>query len=168
MEKDELEDQIYELNFVVQKWRRYHQHRQRIYDNWNKVIKAFFVLSGSAVINEIPNWIAVFAPAFVLLDTIFSVSGKATKHKIMYNAFSDLETEINTIEHTEQEYKRWVEKRRSIERDASPPYKALEAYCHNEVGRVWGVNKEYLIEISRLERRSMNFCHHNGLGNTNK
>ena len=162
MMPDDLYTQMHKLDFAVQKWKRYHERRSSFYDKIDKGMKVLFFLSGSAVIPNVPIYLAVAAPVIVSIDMLFSVSRRARDHKMMCNGYSELEAEIKAMSHTEELHGIWVKRRQNIDAmNSGSLYKALEAYCYNEVRRFWRQDEE-LVEMTSWQKLTMNLCPHTG------
>ena len=152
------------LLFEVRKWRRYHERRSTFYAHcnfWMKLGIIAFATTPLYGLTDVWAWFA-FAPVVASLIAVFDVVWKPAElgrdHHDMYRSFSDLETEIETSDFSDGLYNDWIKKRKNIEMGAKSRYRALEAYCHNEVARVTE-EKEPRV-ITKWQRITMNIRPH--------
>ena len=149
MSKD-LDNDIFGLNFAVEKSMRYHQRRRGWYDRLHKVAMLVIIVCGSAVnLLESAEWmgyLGVAVAALAALDLVFGLSHRARDHEMLFRRFSDLAIKIRAVgtEPTQKDYEEWARERVDIEKEEPPIYLALEADCDNEVRRAWGKN---LLEV---------------------
>ena len=154
-----LDKRVAKLHFAAQKWRRYHQRRAAFLKKCTLAKNILLCGAGIVLIPGVDPVFALLAPIVVALEEIvFHISDNYVRHEFMYNEFSDLESEIKTTPHTEEAYTRWKRKQISIEKkkEQSTIFRALEAYCHNEVVRITRRNEGNLVPLDSWGIRTMN------------
>ena len=154
-----LENDIFQLNFAVEKSMRYHQRRRGWYDALHKTSMLVIIICGSAVnLLDSPQWmgyLGVAVAAFAALDLVFGLSHRARDHEMLFRRFSDLAMKVRAVasEPSQQDYAEWQRERVDIEKDEPPIYVALDADCDNEVRRAW--DKGPLVNVDRWSKFTM-------------
>ena len=161
-----LQKKVDQLNFACKKWRRYHERRSGFYSHCNFWMKLGIIVFATTPLygqSDNQEWILflpVVASLIAVFDIVWRPSHLARDHHDMYVAFSELESEIETTPPHERErmYMEWIRKRGEVEKGAKSRYRALEAYCHNEVARV--TKKRKPVSITWWQQLTMNCRQH--------
>ena len=107
---------------------------------------------------EIAMGLALALAFGTALDLVFGFSPMARRHDDLYRRFSDLAADITTSSSpSEEEIRRWRERRLLIEKDEPTQIDALNVRCHNEEAEARGLGKEdtyyirwYQVALSQL------------------
>ena len=157
MMNEELERNIYKLNFQIEKSMRYHQRRRGFYDFVHRAFMFLIIFFGSAAFidqaGHLREWVGVLVASLAAIDLVWSLSHRARDHEVLFRSFSELAIQIRTTEDADQKaYDSWVKRRIEIETDEPPIYYALEADCDNQVRRAWGKTNE-LVKIGWFKHK---------------
>lgn len=163
-------EEIEQLEFSVDRSRRYHSRRQAFFDLCHKTVMVTVLLGGSGAFIQLASNGKIFAQiltAIVALagiaDLIFAFSHRARDHEMLYRRFSQLANDIAiTASPTEQNYRQWVSRRLEIEADEPPIYCALDVSCHNQVVQAWGVKAEKASPLGFWQRALMHLVRFSG------
>lgn len=167
MSSNEIANKKHALLFSVRRSIRYHYRRVRFFDKSHKIGTFLAAMSGTGTLTAV---LAKSGPevtlSFAVLVTIFSVfnlvigpSQKARQHNDFAKRYFLLEKEIlkfNDI--STDDLRTLIAVRLDIEADEPPPYKILDAMCHNELARAEGYSPSYCVKIAWYQRLLANFC----------
>jgi hypothetical protein len=136
--EEEIEEELYALEFSVKTSLRYHQKRRRFFHAWrNSVVIGSFIgaMLTAYSISAQSSYGAIFLSVCVALlnalDLAFGFAKKEDLHATLYRKFSDLLKETidcDTIEGLNSLQKSKID----IEKDEPPALKVLNIICHNE------------------------------------
>lgn len=166
---DDLQESFRTQMWGVQLSVRYHSRRQAFYQKWHTRTMLCTVLGGSVTIaafatalgDNWPLWLKLLPSALgtVLgaVDAIFGLADKAADHKDLMRQFSALERELESIRHhpTQEAIERTIDERLRIEDDEPPVLHVLNAICHNELARAWGLGSQQ-VRIGYWQRQFAN------------
>lgn len=163
---ESLEDRLYLLDFSIQRSIRYHHRRRAFFDRCATVSDTLAVIFGSATIFALLNQVsdiltAVFAATVTVSSAVNLVVGSsrmARQHHDLARRFIDIEKQMATTDPAgEDDYRRWVALRLTVETDEPPALRVLDTICHNDVIRAMGLDPAHLIPIQPWQRRLAQF-----------
>ncbi|WP_124076466.1 hypothetical protein [Burkholderia gladioli] len=119
----------------------YHQKRERFFELWDKLTKAFSLIGGSAALYKAsdPSVVAVIAVAITTgsaLSLVFGFSERARRHSELSREFKNLIADIFKIgpfQFTEENINQWNEARYRIDAKEPPALGLLVQICQNEM-----------------------------------
>lgn len=150
----------YGLWFDVRRSSRYHERRWAFFSRLHQITGGLTILLAGSVIFDIarpgdnPWWlltISFVAACLAAWDIVVGYAARAGVHHSLRARWCALELEMlkgNTDEATWDAYEI---KRREIEADEPPIYRALDLLCNNEMLIADGHNRK-LAEVSRWQR----------------
>ena len=154
---NDMENDIYKLDFAVEKSMRYHQRRRGWYDRLHKTFMLVIIVCGSAInlFAGAAEYLGMAAAVLAAVDLVFGLSHRARDHEMLFRRFCDLAAKIRVADAPDRKnYNLWRKERVDIEKDEPPIYAALEADCDNETRRAWGVENR-LVNMDWWSRLTM-------------
>lgn len=144
---DDLERQLWNIDFDVAKSIRYHAYRRSFWDTVDNGSKILTVISGTAVLISIIGSSHGFATGFAFvvafasaMDVVLGFSNRARTHDGLYRAFSRLAQDISeNSSPTEANINQWRRRRLEIEMDEPGVIDWLERRCSAEEAVARGV-----------------------------
>jgi len=117
------------------------------------------LVCGSAVVADgfgDPKWFGAIAGILAALDMVYSYANKARDHEFLYRRLMQLASRLTIIAPgSDAELDEIDRQYHQILADEPPPYRALNALCHNEVMIRHGKNSEWLVTLSGWQRLTM-------------
>ena len=96
------------------------------------------------------------AAVLAALSIVFTYSDKARDHQVLYWRYAELAADIAGVDVTEGQVAIWMSRYKRILSSELPPYRALNALCHNEVMIAQGQDEKYLVKLNFLQRSFVN------------
>lgn len=155
----DLHRRLYELETDIGRCVRYQAHRQSFFATLNRFILFGVLLTGSAAFARLfqePEWFGAAAAVLAALSIVFTYSDKARDHQVLYWRYSELAADIVGVDVKEEQVTIWETRYKRILSDDPPPYRALNALCHNEVMIAQGQDDKYLVKLNFLQRSLVN------------
>ncbi|MBB1090026.1 hypothetical protein HUU61_01870 [Rhodopseudomonas palustris] len=157
--EERLAGEFYDLEFSVQKSRRYHEKLCAFYGVWRDWVKIVSVIVGSGVFilvaAEIKHWAELFAALvamWAILDFMFSPDKRAEAHRALGERFTELAQKIHRSTRNEQTLGELVACRLEIEK-AEPPCKRLvDLQARNEECRSRGFPSASMVPLNTWQR----------------
>jgi hypothetical protein len=154
-----LDERVDNLLFGVRRSIRYHNHRRRFFDGFDKVVKVLSVVGGSgAVVSAISSFHGVtiaLAALIAFLSAISLVVGPAQAarlHEELAKRFSALEHAIaSTSDLTADRLQKFEADRLLIEAQEPPIMRVLDSQCHNELCRAMGYPDCEFVQIGPFQ-----------------
>lgn len=138
---------------------RYHAHRRGFFDTLHRLTMLGVLICGSAVVADgfgDPKWFGAIAGILAALDMVYSYANKARNHEFLYRRLMALSSRLAIIAPgTDAELDEIDREYHQILADEPPPYRALNALCHNEVMLRHGKGRDWLVTLSRWQRLMM-------------
>ena len=130
---------------------RYHNYRRQFFDTLGLWTDFLTIISGGGVVVSVKvqeSFLAIFfgslAGVLAALDLVLGFSTKAREHFDLSRRFTRLEQEMTDVgdNPTDENYKKLNKLRLEIEADEPPVKRILDVWCHNELVRALGLEKE--------------------------
>ncbi|MGE4528704.1 MAG: hypothetical protein AB7D00_10090 [Rhodospirillaceae bacterium] len=163
----EIEDGIHKLLFGIRRSICYHNHRCETHGIFSGFATFVNITGGcGAVITLLTNIGGQLAPiclssAIAIISALELILGCARKHYLhqdLSKRFKTLEAEIiDTAEPTDDDLRRWTQRRLKIEEDEPTKLSILDVMCHNELVRADGCDSDDFWEIGPIQRLLANF-----------
>ncbi|MGI9502239.1 MAG: hypothetical protein ACR2RE_04195, partial [Geminicoccaceae bacterium] len=157
--------ELHELKFTVEKSVRYNARREDHYRFLDSSIKIAIVAIGGA-------WFVDFYTAYVghhgilaassgalgVLSLFLDYPSRIAKHATTGRLFNDLLASIKLTKNpSDAQIRKWDVRRDEIDQEEPSMYRALEAFCDNEVNVAYGLhNNNGLVPLTWWQRRTMN------------
>jgi hypothetical protein len=166
MEVQETKKQLTRLLFGIRRSIRYHNRRRAHFDRINNLSSFVSVLFSSAAIASL---LASGGRAFLLVaaalvslvsavNLVVGASRRAREHSDFAKRFVILERDLAGVSNpTDEDIRRWTQRRLDIEADEPPVLKVLDSICHNEQVRSMGYDAQQYVPITRLQRALAQF-----------
>jgi hypothetical protein len=164
--EEQAQRQLAKLLFGIRRSIRYHNCRRAYFDRINSLSSFISVLFSSAAIASL---LASGGKAFLLaassivsivsaLNLVLGASRKAREHSDFAKRFVMLEKDIVGVQlATDEEIRKWIQRRLEIEADEPPVLKVLDSLCHNDQLRSMGYDPQEFLHITRLQRTFAQF-----------
>lgn len=151
---EKLDNDNYNLLFSIRRSVRYHIHRRRFYEAWNRITILVALIGGSSsVVTTIgsygPEYMRLLLPIVVSIVAAFDLAvGSTTKlagnHGELAQRFIELEKVYSKGKNlTESEFEDAVNQRLRIEASEPTPLRLLDAMCHYEILKSYGDKKDH-------------------------
>jgi hypothetical protein len=151
--------ELHNLLFGVRRSIRYHNHRRRFFDGFDKFTKILAAVAGSAafatalshhqtVTGVLAGIIAIFSAA----DLIIGASTAARLHADLAKRFAELEATIVRLGSPKPEkIRELVADRLMIEAEEPPIWRVLDSVVHNELCKALGYEECHMVKIGRFQ-----------------
>jgi len=157
--QNSLDERVHDLLFGVRRSIRYHNHRRRFFDGFDRFVKVLSVVGGSgAVVSAISSVHEVtigLAAVIAFLSAISLIVGPAQAarlHEELAKRFSGLEHAIAlTSDWTANRLRKFEADRLLIEAEEPPIMRVLDSQCHNELCRAMGYHDCEFVQIDPLQ-----------------
>lgn len=166
-EKMTEDDRLHELLFSVRRSVRYHMRRVAFFDAFNTSVQVLSLAFGSITVYTllqradpaISATVAALVTVVAAVNLVVGSTRKARKHQDLAKAFIALEREITREKTpTDENLRRWTDKRLEIEAEEPPVLRVLDSICHNELVRAMGCDESHIVEIGFLQRMLAQFA----------
>jgi hypothetical protein len=155
-EQQELED----LVFAIKRSIRYHNHRRLFFDRFDKFVKIFSLVTGSAAfataVGSHHGLTVTFAALVSILSALNLVVGPAQAarlHEELARRFANLEYDIKRAgQRNSGQLDTFAADRLAIESDEPPALRVLDTICHNELCRALGYQSCEFYEVDPVQR----------------
>ncbi|WP_069706139.1 hypothetical protein [Burkholderia seminalis] len=142
----------------------YHQKRERFFELWDKLTKAFSLLGGSAALFKASDAgtvavIAVIITAGSALSLVFGFSERARRHAELSREFKSLIADVHDVgqfSFTEKDIDRWSAAKCRIDVKEPPALGVLVQICQNEISIAQG-QPDKVVQIGFFKRCLANF-----------
>ncbi|MGB9368461.1 MAG: hypothetical protein WCE79_20865 [Xanthobacteraceae bacterium] len=158
-EAQELKDRFYDLDFSVQKSRRYHERFCAFYGGWRDWVKIITVVAGSGLfLFVLGGWkhtsegLAAFVALWAMIDYLVAPDKKAEKHCELCEKFINLAIEIENAERSEKTFKKLMTRRYEIEREEPPVKRLIDLQARNDECRARDFPPEDIVPLSVPQR----------------
>ena len=160
------DDEKYELQFAVERSKRYNTSRQRFFERGHNFTTVVALLFGSStfvgVLQGLNAWIiallGIVVAASAAIDLAVGLANKANKHADLSRQFNDLEQAMNLVDDpARNDIISWTNRRLEIEKGEPPKKPVLDVLIHNELIRARGLPKEEMVKLSAWRRRTAQF-----------
>ncbi len=157
-QKNNMEDERWDLLWGVRRSIRYHDRRRRFFDICHRVVVGTGIVLatiGFTVANGAldDKWLTVFSILSMfafLLDLFLGFSNCAMLHTNLKQRFGELEADI--IMNRQNDIASFTAQRLQIEKDEPPILRALDILCHNELAKSIEETKEDIYKVGFLQR----------------
>ena len=157
--------ELHELVFAARRSIRYHNHRRRFFDRFDKFVKISSLVTGSgafaAAVATHHHLAIAFSALVALLSAINLVVGPAQAarlHEELARRFARLEHDIKrSKEVNSDQLNAFVADRLMIESDEPPPLRVLDTICHNELCRALGYEDCEFYKVDPVQSLFANF-----------
>ena len=153
--------------------KRYHSARLRFYENAHRWTLFLIVISSAlAVWTEVYGSrifailsLGLFSLLLSLVSLVFDFNGKGRKHESLYQRFSSLNGDVETLSNPDQKnLDIWNRQIHDIYTDEPPVYSALNQHCYNQVlqslyHKDTEEYKKYFSPLKFYQRWFMNIYH---------
>ena len=172
MLKEEHREEFWRLLFGVRRSIRYHERRQRFFENLNTWSLILALIVGSSSVSTVfwsrlapflPVWVGgiasflgVVATVLALTCLVISPVRKANLHAGLARRFKKLEKRVVSAS-SRMALERATQKRLSIEVKEPPILRILDIKCHNELLQSIGYPKTEHIKLSFFQKKLANF-----------
>lgn len=171
MPSTDIDREIDDLTYQVEKSLRYHHRMRGWYDLANRAILFVIIAVGAGPIIDPPDpfhpaLFAVGASMVAALNLVWQPSHRARDHHLLHGRFSDLLIEVRKQKANVVKEERldvlgdWQGRRIVIEKDEPPIFYALEADCDNEMRRALDRTSK-MVHISLWHRVTKYILRHN-------
>jgi hypothetical protein len=151
---------FYDLDFSVQKSRRYHEKLCAFYGVWRDWIKIVSVIAGSGIFvlllvasaSHFAEVVAAFVALWAILDYVIEPAKKAEKHCELGERFTDLAILIARSERTAEALGDLKARRFEIEKLEPPCKRLVDLQARNDECRARGFSPDDLVPLSWLQR----------------
>ncbi len=150
---------FYDLDFSVQRSRRYHEKLCAFYGVWRDWIKIVSVVAGSGVFvlllasaSRVAEIIAGFVAVWAILDYVIEPAKKAEKHCDLGEKFTDLAIEIARAARTREMLGLLSARRMEIEKLEPPCKRLVDLEARNDECRARGFPPDDLVPLSWAQR----------------
>lgn len=154
-----LRQRHFALSCDVERSYRYHAHRRAFFDTLHRFTMLGVVICGSAVMADgfgDAKWFGAIAGLLAALDMVYSYSNKARDHEFLYRRLMELSSRLAIIAPgTDAALDEIDRLYHQILADEPPPYRAVNALCHNEVMLRHGKGQDWLVDLTWWQRRMM-------------
>ena len=155
-----LEWDFYDLDFSIQRSRRYHEKLSAFYGVWRDWIKIISVVAGSGIFVILlvakASWFAEVVAGFValwaILDYVIEPAKKAEKHCELGEQFTDLAILIARSERSPEALGDLKARRLEIEKLEPPCKRLIDLQARNDECRARGFPPEDLAPLSWAQR----------------
>lgn len=135
--------ELHDLVFSTQRSIRYHNHRRRFFDRFDKTVKVLALIAGSAAFATAVSTHHAFTVGFSALVAIISAvnlvvgPGQAARiHIDLAKKFAELERRIRLSRSIDSDgLNTLIAERLLIEAEEPPVLRVLDTMCHNELCR---------------------------------
>jgi hypothetical protein len=150
---------FYDLDFSVQKSRRYHEKLAAFYGVWRDWIKIVSVIAGSGVFllllasaTRFAEVFAAFVALWAILDYVIKPAEKADDHSELGQKFTDLAIRIAKSPRTPEAVGELSATRMEIEKCEPPCKRLVDLQARNDECRARDFPPEDIIPLSRWQR----------------
>ena len=162
---DRQQCELHDLVFSVQRSIRYHNHRRRFFDRFDRSAKVLSLVTGSAAFAAAVSTHHTFTVAFSALVAIISAinlvvgpSQAARMHRELAKRFAELERGIRLSKAMDSDtLNMLVADRLLIESDEPPVLRVLDTICHNELCRALGYDECEFCLVGPVQSLFANF-----------
>lgn len=153
---------------------RYHTARRDFLDQWNKILIALTILSGSAAIASIKEvfWkdtdniysiLVMLIPVLAgTMSLVFNLGVQARNHEILMQRFLQIQKRIDVFDSNTSKIQEWRELILDAYHNEPPVYNALNADCYNEASKALEVKPAKLMHLTALQRLLRNWVRYSG------
>lgn len=154
-----LKDEFYDLDFSVQKSRRYHEKLSGFYGNWRDRIRVVTVIAGSsAFLLVVKDWqraaeaITAFVALWAVLDIIIRPDKKHELHDELGRKFTALAARLQEAPQTAEALRALTAERLRIEENEPPCKRLVDLEARNDECRARGFPSRMLVPLSTSQR----------------
>jgi hypothetical protein len=151
---------FYDLDFSVQRSRRYHEKLCAFYGVWRDWIKIVSVIAGSGIFvlllvakaSHFAEVVAAFVALWAILDYVIEPAKKAEKHCELGERFTDLAILIARSERSAEALGDLKARRLEIEKLEPPCKRLIDLQARNDECRARGFPPDELVPLSWAQR----------------
>jgi hypothetical protein len=154
-----LNGDFYDLDFSVQRSRRYHEKMCAFYGVWRDWIKIVSVIAGSGVFllllasaTHFAEVVAAFVALWSILDYVINPAEKADKHCDLGKEFTELAIRLARADRTIATYGELSAVRLEIEKSEPPCKRLVDFQARNDECRAREFPPEDIIPLSLPQR----------------
>jgi hypothetical protein len=157
--------EFHDLVFALKRSVRYHNHRRRFFDWFDKSVKVLSLVTGSAAFAAAVATHHAATVAFAALvatlsaiNLVVSPAQAARLHEELARRFAKLELAIQQAGAVSpNKLNEFIAERLLIESDEPPVYRVLDTICHNELCRAQGYDECQLYDVGPVQSFLANF-----------
>lgn len=156
--KEGLDDEFHDLDFAVQKSRRYHEKLAHFYGFWRDLNKWGTLVSGSGAFllffggaDKLAGAISALIALGGLIDLVVSPDKKAQLHNDLRNEFIDLGVELENTARDDLSLRKLKAIRLTIERKEPPCKRLVDLQARNDECRARGYPASMLVPLSATQ-----------------
>lgn len=166
VEEFDVEGEYSDLLFGVERSILYHNKRRAFYENLRFTKNLLSLIFGAGAVGgmlaKVWDGFTIIAAALVtilsLIDLLTNTASREVLHTDLANNFIELEQEMVAVKgRTEEDVRRWKQKRLEIEKKEPPKRAILDSMCHNELCRSMGYGEEECVDIKPWQRAIAQF-----------
>jgi hypothetical protein len=153
-----------DLDFAVQRSRRYHEKFYGFYGTARDLIKVATAISGSGLffllladVKLIPEVLAGFVAVWAVIDYLLAPDKKAEKHYELREQFTDLAIKIQKTPRSEEALRQLIAERLELEKTEPPCKRLVDLQARNEECRARDFPPEDLVPLGRLQRSVLGY-----------
>lgn len=154
-----LNDRFYDLEFSVQRSRRYHEKLTGFYGKWRDRIRIVTAIAGSGAFlivvakhQTAAEWITGFIALWAVLDIIIMPDKKHDLHNESCKRFVALAAKIQQSQKTEAALRDLTGERLLIEEGEPPCKRLVDLEARNDECRAQGYPPDDLVPLSKWQR----------------
>lgn len=157
----DLEDELYNLEFAVERSIRYHGYRQHFFlmlDKCTHIIT--FLASTSAVAGQLYKMPEPVTTLILIVLSVMAVTALVARYQDMIalhgqlrDRFADLQRDICANPSAGlDDFVKWRDRRLQIEKMEPSIYRALDVLCHNEIVRARDLPRSHAGQVGPIQR----------------
>jgi hypothetical protein len=154
-----LEGEFYDLDFSIQRSRRYHEKLSSFYGAWRDRMRVVTAIAGSgaffvvvAKYQHTAEIVTAFVGLWAVLDIILMPDKKHDRHNELCKRFIGLASKLQQLPHTEESLRELTAERLLLEENEPPCKRLVDLESRNDECRARGFSPDQLVPLIWWQR----------------